>query len=113
MKKVLLVFIFVLLISVAIGFGVYQYKKHVAQTLFDNYISGHGITKGEVQDTHFGLDLLKSGSFVKQFKLKGDNPKYTYILSTTGKQNKVEYRVVSSTGENVHRELKSRVDDND
>lgn len=108
MKKIILWILLVISIIVIIGGSIFFYKRSIAYNKLDKYIAEHKVQKKDIKITYQGWDWAESGSFVRQFELKGDTTKKTYILSTNGqKKGKVDLIIVKQNGEDVtHPKLK-------
>ncbi|AQY51227.1 hypothetical protein PWEIH_11810 [Listeria weihenstephanensis FSL R9-0317] len=88
------------LILVTFTFVALHYNKKVyAEKQIDDYIEKQGIPHKDVYDEKYAWDWQKSGSYVKNFHLKGEDPELVYQYVFTAKGHPVIFGPYSPSGD--------------
>ncbi|KGL39428.1 hypothetical protein DUK53_07220 [Listeria sp. SHR_NRA_18] len=89
MKKVVKI-LGVIVIAFLVVFGVYLYKKNVAENAIDAYIAEYGIPQSAIRDESFGYANAPPG-FVKIVYSKNEGDDIRYIFQYISKEKRVDY----------------------
>lgn len=89
MKKVVKI-LGVIVIAFLVVFGVYLYKKNVAENAIDAYIAEYGIPQSAIRDESFGYANAPPG-FTKIIHTKSEGDDIEYTFQYISKEKRVDY----------------------
>lgn len=89
--------IFSILLTSGIIVILHYNKEAYAENKIDAYIAKQGIPKDKIYDEKFVWDWSKSGDYVKNFHVEGDDPAILYQYFFTEKGSPILFRPYTST----------------
>ncbi|MBC1501095.1 DUF3139 domain-containing protein [Listeria weihenstephanensis] len=94
---ILVTTLILILVIVAVFVGLHYNKKAYAERQIDAFIAKQGIPKDKIYDEKFVWDWSKSGDYVKNFHVEGDDPAILYQYFFTEKGSPILFRPYTST----------------